>query len=195
MGRSKALLPWFGTTLVEYQINALHAAGIESLIVVTGYRSEDVNSVIRRTDVLVAENRDYCRGKTTSIQAGLSMVPKTCGVVALVAVDQPRPTWLIQMVIESHRREGALITSPRYRGHGGHPLLFSSTLIPELRDISESTDGLRSVMQEHAQEINWVDVDSQVVSLDLNTQKAYQEALRTFREWEDKPDPHQAVTD
>ena len=88
-----------------------------------------------------------------------------------------------------------MITSPRYRGHGGHPLLFNSTLIPELQDISESTHGLRSVMQQHAQEINWVDVDSRVVRLDLNTQAAYQEALLTFRESEDQQDPHQAMTD
>lgn len=195
MGRSKALLPWFGTTLVEYQINALHAVGIELLIVVTGHRSEEVNSVIGSTDVLVVENRDYCHGKTGSIKAGLSMIPKTCGPIVLIAVDQPRPTWLIRKVIESHRRERALITSPRYRGHGGHPLLFHSTLIPELQDISESTYGLRSVMQQHAQEINWVDVDSPVVRLDLNTQTAYQEALRTFRESEDQRDPNQSMTD
>lgn len=195
MGRSKALLPWFGTTLVQYQINSLHAAGIDFLIVVTGYRSEEVNSAIADSDVLVVENRDYCHGKTTSIKAGLSMIPKSSGALVLIAVDQPRPTWLIRKVIESHRRASALITSPRYRGHGGHPLLFNSTLIPELHDISESTHGLRSVMQRHAQEINWVDVNSRVVRLDLNTQTAYQSALRTFRESQDQQDRHQGMTD
>ena len=42
MGRPKALLPWRDTTLVEYQVRELTAAGVERIAVVLGHDPGEV---------------------------------------------------------------------------------------------------------------------------------------------------------
>ncbi len=45
----KCLLPICGTTLIEWQIDTLHECGIDEITVVTGYRSEKVDGVLKRS--------------------------------------------------------------------------------------------------------------------------------------------------
>ena len=82
-----------------------------------------------------------------------------------------------RQVLQSHRKAGALVSSPRYEGHGCHPLVFSAVLKAELASISEEKEGLREVMRRHSHEINWVPFYTPVVRLDLNTPEAYQAAI------------------
>ena len=98
----------------------------------------------------------------------------------LLAVDQPRPAWLIEKMLASHLETDALISCPRYDGHGGHPLIFDGTLRQELDAISEESQGVRKVMKAHADEVNWVPIDSAIVRLDMNTPEAYEAAKDTF---------------
>ncbi|MSQ09205.1 MAG: nucleotidyltransferase family protein [Dehalococcoidia bacterium] len=195
MGSSKPLLPWFGATLVERQVEALLRAGVDIVCVVTGYRGDEVAAAVGGsalfTDallngdrrVVMAHNPNFKDGKTTSIRAGLAALPTRLGAIAVLAVDQPRPASVTLRVLESHAASGRPATSPRFDGHGGHPLVFDGALMPELEAVSEAKEGLREVMRRHAQQINWVPFDDPIVRLDLNTPDAYQAALKTF------PDP------
>ena len=94
--------------------------------------------------------------------------------------DQPRPATVISRVIEAHLEAGALITSPRFEGRGGHPLIFAASLRAEMEAISEETEGIREVFQAHRQEVNEVPVDDPVVRLDLNTPEDYERARRLY---------------
>ena len=76
-------------------------------------------------------------GKPTSIKAGLAALPDNVDTIVLLAVDQPRPSWLIREVLESHKAAGTLISSPVFDGHGGHPLVFDGSLLSELQAITE----------------------------------------------------------
>ena len=133
--------------------------------------------------VFTVHNPDYRLGKTTSIKAGLAALPEDVDTIVILAVDQPRPADVTRRVLELHVEAGKPISSPRYQGHGGHPLVFSAALRPELAAISEEKAGLREVMRRHAHEINWAPFDDPVVRLDLNTPEAYEAALKSF------PDP------
>jgi molybdenum cofactor cytidylyltransferase len=192
MGSPKPLLPWFGATLVERQTEALLTAGVETVCIVTGHRRAEVADAAAKSPtvhtavlkggrrVVMAPNARYREGKTTSIRAGLAAIPPRARIIVILAVDQPRPANVIRRVIESHTASGRPITSPRYEGHGGHPLVFSASLLPELEAISEEHEGLREVMRRHSDEINWALFNHPVVRLDLNTPEAYQAALKTF---------------
>lgn len=182
-GKPKPLLPWFGETLVERQAEALLEAGVDDVFVVTGHRAYEVQAKVQGPHVHRILNPHYKLGKSTSIKAGLASLPEDATSILLLAVDQPRPAWLIRQVLEAHRARHALITCPRYRGHGGHPLIFDGSLAVELDSISEETQGVRAVVKAHADQVNWVDVDTPLARLDLNTPEAYEEAVKTF------PDP------
>ena len=117
-------------------------------------------------------------GKTTSIKAGLRGIASDADAVLLLAVDQPRTKDVISSVIKAHVENDGLITSPRYQGHGGHPLIFSASLKQELENITEENLGLREVFQAHRAEVFDVIIDDPILRLDLNTPEAYAEAKK-----------------
>ena len=99
------------------------------------------------------------------------------GLVVLLAVDQPRPPALVRRVLEAHREQEALITYPTYHGRGGHPVVFSAALLPEMLRIRESRQGLREVVQRYRSEALRLEIDDQEALRDLNSPADYQRAM------------------
>jgi molybdenum cofactor cytidylyltransferase len=180
MGRPKPLMPWYGVPLVEYQVASLVQAGVSEVVVVLGHEQELVAPHVSGDGVRHVVNTEYSKGKATSVRAGLRAVDATATDIVLLAVDQPRPPEIISAVIDAHVREDATITSPRYLGRGGHPLIFSASLRGELEAISDEDQGVRAVFGAHADEVNEVAIDDPVIRLDINDPEAYQQALRLF---------------
>ena len=125
-------------------------------------------------------NEDYRHGKTTSVLRGILSADPDATDLLLLAVDQPRPAWVVKRVIESHVEKNALITSPRYQGRGGHPLVFSATLRGELESITDEGQGIREVFDVHRGEVNEVPFDDPVIRLDLNTLEDYESARALY---------------
>ena len=181
MGEPKALLPWSGTTLVEYQIACLTDGGVSEVLVVLGHRAEDVTPIVRSTQARLVLNPAYRLGRATSIKAGLREIGPDADAILLLAVDQPRTAEIVSTVIRAHIGRRALITSPRHRGRGGHPLIFSVSLRNELEAISEERQGVREVFRAHRGEVAEVEVDDPMVTLDLNTRDDYERAKERFK--------------
>ncbi len=181
MGQPKPLLPWDGKTLVEYQVMSLLDGGTDEVFVVTGKSDTEVAPVVAALGhAHRVHNPGYAHGKTTSVRAGVQALPDDAEAIVLLAVDQPRPAWVVKRVLESHLSSGAPITSPRFQGHGGHPLVFDGTLRDELVAVSEEKQGIREVFQRHQARMNSVVFDSEIVRLDLNTPEAYEAALNQY---------------
>jgi molybdenum cofactor cytidylyltransferase len=180
MGRPKALLPWHGVTLLEYQVRSLLDSGVSEVVVVLGYRADDAVPYAIGHGVRCVTNPDYRLGRSTSVRVGLGEIGPDAEGILLLAVDQPRSSEIVSAVVRAHRRTDALITSPRYRGRGGHPLIFSASLKGELEGISEEGQGVREVFQSHRDEVVELEIDDPLVRLDINTPEEYEEARERF---------------
>ena len=182
MGRSKSTLDWFGVPLVVAQVESLLAGGVDEVVVVTGMSDREVRPLIEGAPhARRVHNPDFAQGKTTSVRAGVAALGDDVDTVVLLAVDQPRPSWVVRLVLDSHLASGALLTSPRFEGHGGHPLAFSAELFPELAAVTEERQGIREVLRRHEHEVNRVEFETAVVRLDLNTPEAYEAALSGYQ--------------
>lgn len=183
MGSPKALLPWRGMTLVEYQMNSLLQGGCDRVMVVTGKYDVEMAPLLKeRPGIIRAYNPKFREGKTTSIKAGIWEVPDGVHSIVLLAVDQPRPAWVIEKVLKVHTDFGADVTSPGYDGHGGHPLVFDAQLRPELAAITEEGEGVRAIFRKPDIDHHRVKFDSAIVRLDINTPEAYEKALASYAE-------------
>ena len=180
MGRPKPLLPWRGATLVKCQIRALQDGGADEVIVVLGSRADEIAPYAESAGGKVVVNPDYESGRASSIRAGLRAISPDAAHILILGVDQPRTAAIISSVVESHLSADAPITSPRVGGRGGHPLIFSARLLPELRRISERRQGLREVFERHRAEINAVRLNDPMARLDLNTPEAYERAYEQY---------------
>ncbi len=181
MGRPKALLPWQGGTLVEFQVEQLLAGGIARVLLVLGHEAEAVRGVafpLARTTIVL--NRDYATGKTSSVRAGMDAIPEDADAVLVLAVDQPRPAGLIRRLRQAHETSDALITVPSFGGRHGHPTIFSRELFPEIRDIREETQGLRAVRHRHRARTQVNETATRIPLTDINTPEEYQDALALF---------------
>jgi len=183
MGRPKGLLPWRGTTLLEYQMNSLLQGGCDKVIVVTGKYDVEMTPLLKdRLGVIRAYNPKFLEGKTTSVKAGVGELPDGIHSIVLLAVDQPRPAWVIEKVLRLHTDFGADVTSPNFDGHGGHPLVFDAKLRPELAAITEEDEGVRQIFRKSEIDHHRVKFDSAIVRLDINTPEAYEDALASYTE-------------
>ena len=95
----------------------------------------------------VAVNREYKRGRASSVVAGVKTVPEDAKAVLILNVDQPRPSWLIDEVVEGHLQGTAKITIPVHGGRRGHPTVFDGSLREEMLGITEEGLGLKEVVR------------------------------------------------
>ena len=179
MGRPKPLLPWDGRTLVEFQVAQLQEAGVGHIIVVTGHEAEAVAAVLHGSGARIVFNAAYEEGRAGSVRAGALAVPPDHTIVVL-NVDQPRPAAITRELLAAHAAGGAAITVPVFAGRCGHPVVFATPLLPELRAVDEATQGLRAVRRAYAADLHEHPVADPRVLLDVNTPEAYLEARRAF---------------
>ena len=181
MGTPKSILPWGKIPLIEFQINCLVESGVSEVIVVLGHEANNIIQYIDCDKAQYVINPDYRLGKATSIKKGLSRIDPHADAILLLAVDQPRTTCIISEVIQSHIEENALITSPRFHGRGGHPLIFSGSLRNSLENISDTTQGIRNVFKAHRHAVNEVELTNSLICLDLNTLSDYKTAKKKYQ--------------
>ncbi len=180
MGSPKPLLTWRGLTLVEYQVASLTAAGASDVVVVLGHRHEEVSPHVEGPAVRYVVNQRYRDGRSTSIRAGIAETAPDAEAILLLGVDQPRPPEIVAETLASHLDSGALITSPRRNGRGGHPIVFSTALRGELDAITEEEQGIRQVFRAHRGEVNEIEIDDPIIHLDLNTLQDYDRARALY---------------
>lgn len=183
MGQLKALLPWQGDTLLGCQVSSLLQAGIHQVVVVLGHKRDRLLPLLEGRDRVVSVfNPDYQAGKTTSIKTGIKAVlrsPQAAAAQTLVLlnVDQPRTADTISTLLSRHESSDCLITIPVFQGKGGHPLILDCSLLPELLEIAEASQGIRAVVRKHEERLQRVEVDNAEVLWDLNTPEQYQAAV------------------
>ncbi len=188
MGTLKALLDWHGRPLIMHQIVALREAGADEVVVVLGHRADELQArvganrdVYDAGNVRCVINSRYAEGKTTSIKtglAGISLDVNSPGPILMLNVDQPRSASIIRRVLGAHAaRPNKLITIPTCNGKGGHPMAVSRALYPELVEIEEATQGMRSVTQRHQRATQRVELGAPELLWDVNTPEQYRAAL------------------
>ena len=179
MGSLKAMLPWSGVTLLEHQIRSLVDAGVQKVVVVLGHEANRLKPIVESlegADWVV--NSAYVEGKTTSIKAGMEYLTGVCTKqVVLLSVDQPRRSDTVRILLEHHISSGNKITIPTYHGKGGHPIVLSESVLSEVANIEEETEGLLAVVRRHAEETDRFEIDDPSLVWDLNTPEEYQQAL------------------
>ncbi|MCH7578050.1 MAG: nucleotidyltransferase family protein [Chloroflexi bacterium] len=182
MGAAKPLLEWGGNTLIEYQLAQLKEPPVERVVVVLGHRADEVLPYVGRSgpDVVVVVNELYAEGRASSLRLGAAALPDDTTAILVLSVDQPRPHDVIARLVGVHRHSGSLITVPTYDDRRGHPPLLDGSLLPELREVNEATQGLRAVIERHAADVTELPFETSAVLLDLNRLQEYQKARASY---------------
>ena len=104
--------------------------------------------VAEKKGVKIVENRDYRKGRASSVVVGVREVPADSKALLLLNVDQPRPSWLIDEVVDAHLDGTWKITIPTHNGRRGHPTVFDGGLRDQMLAITEEGLGLKQVVRQ-----------------------------------------------
>jgi CTP:molybdopterin cytidylyltransferase MocA len=176
MGSPKALLEFRGETFLDRLID-LFAAFCAPVVVVLGCESDRIRSAVKRPERAVfAQNSDYQLGQLSSMQCGLRMIPETTEGVLFTLVDHPnvQPSTL-RALLEAPL---APLAIPRFDGRRGHPIFFRRELIPEFLALAPDAQA-RSVVNRHAAQARFVDVDDAGILDDVDDAAAYRRLIET----------------
>jgi len=173
MGQPKMLLPWGKTTVLETVIATFKAAGVDDILVVTGGNRERVETLVKDPARTIF-NRHYDAGEMlSSVQAGLAGLNPDTEAVMIGLGDQPQvQERSVQAVLSEYRRSGASLVVPSFQMRRGHPWLVARMHWDEIRQM-RAPDSLRDFLKRHADEIQYVALDSSTILQDLDTPEDY----------------------
>jgi molybdenum cofactor cytidylyltransferase len=131
LGRPKQLLPYQGSTLLDWVLGTARACDFDQLLVAVGGAAEEVRSAVdlRGADVVV--NESYGSGCSSSIAAALGAVSPRCEVLVLMLGDQPGVTAHTVGALLAGRADAPLAVC-RYDDGRGHPFALGRPVFGEL---------------------------------------------------------------
>lgn len=149
-GQLKQLLDWKGKPFVRRVTETALHAGLEPVVVVTGFRHAEVESHLKDLPVSIVLNPKYNEGQSSSIKAGLSALPEKIGSAVFLLADQPQiPAEVIRALVESHAGERQSILAPLVlEERRANPVLFDRITFPDLMQLTGDIGG-RGIFDKH----------------------------------------------
>jgi molybdenum cofactor cytidylyltransferase len=175
-GAQKLVAPLGATTVIGAVVDAVRASGVDYVVGVTGPSGGAVRSAVAGT-VTWAENPDPARGMSSSVAAGIAVLPPNVGALLVVLGDQPTVSpGVVRRLIEAWRLGGGPIVAPSYRGVRGNPVLFDRSMFA-VRAAREGEGGARDLIASDPSRVALVEV-SEAPPMDVDTPSDYGELLR-----------------
>jgi molybdenum cofactor cytidylyltransferase len=169
MGKLKQLMPLGDSTILEQTLDNLLGSKAAEVVVVLGYKAEDIMKRLSGRPVKIVVNPLYRKGMGTSIAAGLRFVDSQARAVMLVLGDQPyvdSPT--IDRLLDAFGSNKKGIIIPTYKKKRGHPLIFARNYKAQLSKLTGDVGG-REIIRENPKDVLEVPVNCEGIVIDIDT--------------------------
>jgi molybdenum cofactor cytidylyltransferase len=177
MGQPKMLLPWGNRTIIEQVVTTFLQAGIEDILVVTGGAHTQLEKAIERLPIRKVHNPDYMTGEMlSSLQCGMREMAAATQAALIGLGDQPQlQASSVRLICDRYKSSKSNLVVPSFNKKRGHPWLVSRSLWGEVLALKPS-ETLRDFLNGHADEIQYVNMDTPTVLADLDTPEDYEKS-------------------
>ena len=159
LGVPKQLLPWRGTTLLEWVVRQAENSPLDEVIVVVGHESAAIRDKVSFERARTVEAPGFHEGCSASIRAGLDQVSASAEAAVLILGDQPGiETAALAAVIEGYRISQSPVVRISYRGQPGHPVLLSRKIFAEVQAL-HGDKGVWKLLEAHPQWVREIEMD------------------------------------
>ena len=184
MGAFKPMLPVDGETMIRRVADMMCRAGADPIVVVTGYRGQELEQHLADTGARFVRNAHYYETQMLgSLLLGLEHIPAQAQRVLVSPADIPlvEPETVAALLAA----DGPFVR-PLYHQSPGHPVVLSRNILPSLRVYSGS-GGLKGAVTALGIPITDVPVEDQGTALDSDTRDEYAALLKYRRRQTNRP--------
>jgi molybdenum cofactor cytidylyltransferase len=176
MGIPKALLDFDGVSALDLILRTCRQSGAAAPIVILGASADRIRSTLP-SGITTKTNADFRNGQTSSLKAGLRILPPEADGFLLFPVDLPlvRPA-----TVERIGAAAGPIVVPVHAGRRGHPARFERTLVTEFLALADHQPA-HQILRSDPGRVTEIDVEDPAVIRKMNTPEEYQDGLRAFR--------------
>ncbi len=174
MGKTKALLPIGGHTMLERVVGLFKSVGLEDIIVVSGYEPEKIKVALSGMGVKTIYNPFFRQGMFSSVQAGAACLKKEVEGFFILPVDIPLVQVDTLLVLLKVFLEAGpeIILHPCFQGRRGHPPLIGAVLIEPLMQW-QGPQGLRGFFRQYEGTQRHIEVNDEYILFDIDTPEDY----------------------
>jgi molybdenum cofactor cytidylyltransferase len=124
---------------------------------------------------VLVHNPDWQAGQSSSLQAGLRLLPPQTGGAVFFLADQPQiPISLVRSLVETHATSLQPVVAPMVDGRRANPVLFDRITFPDLMALQGDVGG-RALFAKYP--VEWVPWHDSAVLLDVDTPEDYKKLL------------------
>lgn len=175
MSQPKALLMWRDEPFVRQVARTALGAELSPVIIIAGDSFAQIQAVVSDLPVQVIHNADWAAGQSTSIKAGLSVLPEIIGSAVFLLTDQPHiPIELVNSLKAQHAQTLSPIVAPLIDDRRGNPVLFDRATFRDLLALSGDVGGRAAFSKHPVTYVPWHDAN---LLLDVDTPADYQRLL------------------
>lgn len=173
MGDFKPLLKFGKYTAVELLINTFTSSGINNIVVVVGYRGNEILELLKNSKIKCVENRDYPKGMYSSIVTALGALDDTVDGFFMIPVDIPLvKTNTINSLENEYLKGNAGIIYPVFNEKKGHPPLIDCKYKNIIKKWSGG-GGLKKLLAKFEKDSTMVAVCDNSILMDMDTKDEY----------------------
>ncbi|MCI9184491.1 MAG: NTP transferase domain-containing protein [Lachnospiraceae bacterium] len=170
----KPMLPFGNSTVSIHLVTMLKDMGIDPIVVVVGYRGEELMGHLSFTGVRFEKNERFQETQMfDSVGIGIRAISRDCDRLLILPVDLPA-------IMPDTIRQETMIDAPIIRtvchGRPGHPVLIWSQVAESLLSY-QGPNGLRGAMENSGIVITSLEVEDEGIYRDMDTRKEYEELL------------------
>lgn len=170
----KPMLPFGDSTIALHMVSMLQKLEVDPIVVVTGYRAEELEEHLSHTGVLFIKNERYEKTQMfDSIVLGIRAISGECERILIMPADIPavKAETMRQVLMID-----AKVVRTVYHERSGHPIILSSDTADQLCAY-QGDQGLRGAVRESGIPITNVEVEDEGVCRDVDTKEEYEELI------------------
>jgi molybdenum cofactor cytidylyltransferase len=125
-GIAKPLIRLEGVPLIRRQLIALSGAGVDEVVVVTGYARDAIEEQVQSFPVTLAHNAAHAEGQQGSVRVGLAALSGNFDAVLITLADQPliAANDLIELISAFKKRPTGHVLVPVVNARRGNPIVL-----------------------------------------------------------------------
>jgi molybdenum cofactor cytidylyltransferase len=178
--RNKLVEPIAGRPLVAWPVDACLEAGIDPVLVVTGFEAERVRLALGERDCRYVQHAGWSEGMGSTLARGMqalrALSPRSDAVLVCVG-DLPglraaHVKAILDAVWAAGGNRGSIppevLVVPTHGARRGHPVLFGASYFAALERLT-GDEGARKILEQHKSKIRPVDLATEAILQDVDT--------------------------